>query len=50
VDVTLGACFGTWLLGKLGVSVGVDWIAGDIIRSFVGAFVLLVLIGLVRRR
>lgn len=46
----LGAFFGTWLLSKLGVSVGVAGIAGDILRAFVGALLLLILIGLIRRR
>ena len=46
----LGAFFGTWLLGKLGVSIGVSGIVGDILRAFIGAFVLLFLIGLIRRR
>ena len=46
----LGAFVGTWLLGKLGISVGVAGIAGDIIRAFIGALVLLILIGLIRRR
>ena len=44
-----GAFVGTWLLGKLGISLSAG-IVGAILNAMIGAIVILVLIGLVRRR
>ena len=43
----LGAFFGGWLLPKLGVSLGGDF--GVFITAFIGAVLLLALIGLIKR-
>jgi uncharacterized membrane protein YeaQ/YmgE (transglycosylase-associated protein family) len=43
----LGAFFGGWLLPKLGVSFGGD--VGLFITAFIGAVVLLAIIGLIKR-
>lgn len=45
----VGAFIAGWLLPKLGVSIG-SGIVGAIIHAIVGAVILLVIIGLVRRR
>ena len=44
----IGAFFGGWLLPRLGVSFGGD--IGLFITAFIGAVILLFLIGLIRRR
>jgi uncharacterized membrane protein YeaQ/YmgE (transglycosylase-associated protein family) len=44
----VGAIFGGWLLPRLGVFPGGD-VAGQIISATLGAVILLVLIGLIRR-
>ena len=43
----LGAFFGGWLLPKLGVSIGGDF--GVFITAFIGAVLLLAIIGLIKR-
>ena len=43
----LGASFGGWLLPKLGVSFGGD--IGVFITAFIGAVLLLAIIGLIKR-
>lgn len=43
----LGAFFGGWLLPKLGVSFGGDF--GVFITAFIGAVLLLAIIGLIKR-
>jgi uncharacterized membrane protein YeaQ/YmgE (transglycosylase-associated protein family) len=45
----VGAFIAGWLLPKLGVSIG-SGIIGAIIHAILGAVILLVVIGLVRRR
>lgn len=45
----LGALLGGWLFKVLKISVGGEWI-GPIVTATVGAIVLLVLLGLVKRR
>ncbi len=45
----IGAFVGTWLLGRLGISLSAG-IVGAILNAMIGAIVILVLIGLVRRR
>lgn len=45
----VGAFIAGWLLPKLGVSIG-SGIIGAIIHAILGAVILLVIIGLVRRR
>lgn len=43
----LGAYFGGWLLPRLGVSIGGEF--GGFITAFIGAVVLLAVIGLVKK-
>lgn len=43
----LGAFFGGWLLPKLGVSIGGDF--GVFITAFIGAVILLAIIGLIKK-
>lgn len=45
----IGAILGGWLFGVLGITVGGEW-AGRLVTATVGAVVLLVLIGLIRKR
>ena len=45
----IGAFVGTWLLGRLGISLSAGMV-GAILNAMIGAIVILVLIGLVRRR
>ena len=45
----VGAFIAGWLLPKLGISIG-SGIVGAIIHAMIGAVVLLLIIGLVRRR
>jgi uncharacterized membrane protein YeaQ/YmgE (transglycosylase-associated protein family) len=45
----VGAFIAGWLLPRLGVSIG-SGIVGAIIHAIIGAVILLVIIGLVRRR
>ena len=45
----LGAFFGGWLFGVLGISIGAG-LVGRIFVAVVGAVVLLVLVGAIRRR
>jgi uncharacterized membrane protein YeaQ/YmgE (transglycosylase-associated protein family) len=45
----VGAFIAGWLLPRLGVSIG-SGIIGAIIHAIIGAVILLVIIGLVRRR
>jgi uncharacterized membrane protein YeaQ/YmgE (transglycosylase-associated protein family) len=45
----IGAFVGSWLLGRLGIVLGAG-IVGAILNAMIGAIVVLVLIGLVRRR
>ncbi len=45
----VGAFLAGWLLPTLGVSLGVPGIAGSIIFAAIGAIILLVLIGLIKR-
>lgn len=44
----LGAFIGSWVLGMLGVAIG-GGILGAIINAFIGAVILLFLIGLIKR-
>ena len=44
----LGAFLGGWLFGVLGVSIGGEWL-GPIITATVGAVILLVIIGLIKK-
>ena len=44
----IGAFIGFWLLPKLGIVLGAGYVAA-ILNAFIGAVVLLVLIGLIRR-
>lgn len=46
----VGAFFGSWLFGALGVRVPFTGLASTIFVAFVGAVVLLLLLGLVQRR
>jgi uncharacterized membrane protein YeaQ/YmgE (transglycosylase-associated protein family) len=43
----LGAFFGGWLLPRLGVSIGGEF--GGFITAFIGAVILLALIGLIKK-
>ena len=45
----VGAFLAGWLLPRLGVSLGLSGIVGAIIFAAIGAIVLLLLIGLIRR-
>lgn len=45
----IGAFVGTWLLGRLGISLGTGY-AAAILNAMIGAIVVLVIIGLFRRR
>lgn len=45
----VGAFVGGWLFRKLGIAVPLSGIAGTILVAFIGAVVLLFVIGLVRR-
>jgi uncharacterized membrane protein YeaQ/YmgE (transglycosylase-associated protein family) len=45
----IGAFVGSWLLGKLGVSLSAG-ILGAILNAMIGAIVVLLLIGLFKRR
>ena len=45
----IGAFVGSWLLGRLGIVLSAG-IVGAILNAMIGAIVVLVLIGLVRRR
>ncbi len=45
----LGAFFGAWLFARLGVASPFAGLAGTIFVAFIGAVVLLFLIGLIRR-
>lgn len=44
----IGAWFGNWLLGKLGLFVG-DGLGGNLITAVIGSVALLVLLGLFRK-
>ncbi len=45
----IGAFVGSWLLGRLGIVLSAG-IVGAILNAMIGAIVVLVLIGLIRRR
>ena len=45
----LGAFIGGWLFGQLGISIGTG-ISSTIIVAFVGAVILLLVVGAIRRR
>lgn len=45
----IGAFVGGWLLGVLGVSLGIDGIVGSIVQAFIGAVVLLAVIGVIKK-
>lgn len=45
----VGAFLAGWLLPQLGLNLGLDGIVGAIIFAAIGAIVLLLLIGLIRR-
>jgi uncharacterized membrane protein YeaQ/YmgE (transglycosylase-associated protein family) len=45
----IGAFVGSWLLAKLGISLSAGMV-GSILNAMIGAIVILVLIGLFRRR
>ena len=45
----IGAILGGWLFGVLKISVGGEWV-GPIVTATVGAVVLLLLIGLVKKK
>ncbi len=45
----LGAFIGGWLLGQLGISLGLSGLLNEIVTAFIGAAVLLLIIRLVRR-
>ncbi len=44
----LGALLGGWLFGVLGISVGGEWV-GPIVTATVGAVLLLVIIGFIKK-
>ena len=46
----VGAFIGGWLFGQLGVNSPFGGLAGTIFTAFIGAVVLLFLLGLLRRR
>jgi uncharacterized membrane protein YeaQ/YmgE (transglycosylase-associated protein family) len=45
----IGAVLGGWLFGVLGISVGGQWV-GALVTAVVGAVVLLLAIGLIRKK
>jgi uncharacterized membrane protein YeaQ/YmgE (transglycosylase-associated protein family) len=45
----VGAFLGGWLLGAMGVSLGVSGLAGVFLQALLGAIVLLALVGLIKR-
>ena len=45
----LGALLGGWLFGLLGLDVGTGFPIGSLVTAFLGAVVLLALVGAVRR-
>ncbi len=46
----LGAFIGGWLLGQLGISIGIaNGLVRDIVTAFIGAAALLIVVRLVRR-
>jgi len=46
----LGAFLGSWLFGVLGIRVPFTGLGGTIFVAFIGAVVLLLLLGVIRRR
>jgi uncharacterized membrane protein YeaQ/YmgE (transglycosylase-associated protein family) len=46
----LGAFLGSWLFGVLGIRVPFGGLGGTIFVAFIGAVVLLLLLGVIRRR
>lgn len=44
----LGAFVGSWLLPRLGIAIGIGYVAA-IMNALIGALVILLLIGLIRR-
>jgi uncharacterized membrane protein YeaQ/YmgE (transglycosylase-associated protein family) len=46
----LGAFLGSWLFGVLGIRVPFAGLGGTIFVAFIGAVVLLLLLGVIRRR
>lgn len=45
----VGAFLGGWLLGAMGVSLGVSGLAGVLLQALLGAIVLLALVGLIKQ-
>ena len=45
----IGAFVGTFVLGRLGVSLGAGWV-GSILTAMIGAIIVLALVRLIRRR
>jgi len=45
----IGAVLGGWLFGVLGISVGGQW-AGSLVTAIVGAVVLLLAVGLIKKK
>ncbi|MCB0209202.1 MAG: GlsB/YeaQ/YmgE family stress response membrane protein [Anaerolineae bacterium] len=45
----VGAIIGRYLFDALGVSLGIGGLAGSIIVAFIGAIILIFILGLIRR-